>query len=153
LRFNPVTSSALATRTLGAGDEYEFFFKTVDPLMPDEASPSPLLDKETYDEADFADTWARAALASFVVSPRRRATGRGDEKKRGRYSDGAFGWEVRFARGQVASASTTPQRPLHRGQRRAVRRRDALGRTRIGVPARVRGRGARAGRRVVKARM
>ena len=107
LRVNPVTSTAVATRTLGRRDEYEFFFEPLDTTLPDDAKPSRLVDEPTYDAADFADTWARAA--------RRRASSRMEAvldaaalmKKRGRYSDGAFGWEVRSPAGRAATGSTT----------------------------------------------
>jgi hypothetical protein len=100
LRFNPVTSTAVATRTLGGDDEYEFFFEALDSTLPDDAKPSRLLDQATYDAADFADNWARAARAK--ASSRMDAVLRAAAmmRQRGRYSDGAFGWEVQFARGQ-----------------------------------------------------
>ncbi len=138
LRFNPVTSSAIATRTLGASDEYEFFSDTPDTLLPRDASPSPSVDRATYDAAEFADTWARAALAraSSPLDAVRRASAM--MKKRGRYSDGAFGWEVRFAQGQdrlrlddfLNGAYTV-------GNDEQYAAAMALVATRIGVPARV----------------
>jgi hypothetical protein len=100
LRFNPVTSSAIATRTLGGDDEYEFFFDAVDTTLPDHARPSSELDSETYDAADFLDNWAKAVR--HKSDSRMDAVRRGAAlmRQRGRYSDGAFGWEVQFARGQ-----------------------------------------------------
>ena len=99
LRVNPVTSTAVATRTLGGDDEYEFFFEALDTTLPDDAKPSRLVDEPTYDAAEFADNWARAARARASSRMDAVLDAAAQMKRRGRYSDGAFGWEVRFARG------------------------------------------------------
>ncbi len=99
LRFNPVTSTALATRNLDTRDEYAFSFDQPATRLPDNARPSELLDQVNFDAALFLDDWARAVRADS--DSRMEAVRRGGAmmKKRGRYSDGAFGWEVQFAKG------------------------------------------------------
>ena len=49
LRVNPVTSTAVATRTLGGDDEYEFFYEPLDTTLPDDAritSVRPVVDRD-----------------------------------------------------------------------------------------------------------
>ena len=55
LRFNPVTSTAVAVRTLGGNDEYEFFADFPDTTLPDDARASLLVDPPTYAAAAFLD--------------------------------------------------------------------------------------------------
>ena len=138
LRVNPVTSTAVATRTLGGDDEYEFFYETLDTTLPDDARPSRLVDGPTYDAADFADTWARAARAGASSRMEAVLDAAALMKKRGRYSDGAFGWEVRFARGQGRDRlDDFLNGPYLVGNDEQYAAAMALVATRIGVPARV----------------
>ncbi len=138
LRFNPVTSSAIATRTLGGGDEYEFFAEFPETRLPADAKPSPLLDATTYDAAFFLDNWARAARRG--ADSRLDAVLRGAAlmRERGRYSDGAFGWEVRFARGQdLTRLEDFMNGPHMVGDDEQYAAAMALLATRLRVPARV----------------
>ena len=83
LRVNPVTSTAVAIRTLGGDDEYEFFAETLDTTLPDDARPSRLVDGPTYDAAEFADTLGPRGASRRLVAdggrPRRRGA---DEEAR-----------------------------------------------------------------------
>jgi hypothetical protein len=138
LRFNPVTSTAIATRTLGGNDEYEFFATFPDTRLPTDARPSGLVDQATYDAAAFLDNWARAV--------RRDGDSRMDAvlraaammRERGRYSDGAFGWEVQFTRGQdEARLDDFMNGPHMVGDDEQYAAAMALVATRLRVPARV----------------
>jgi hypothetical protein len=138
LRFNPVSSTAVATRTLGGNDEYRFFAEFPDTRLPTDAQASSLVDEPTYAAAGFVDTWARAA--------RQRADSRigavleaaAMMKRRGRYSDGASGWEVRFVRGQdQARLDDFLNGPHTVGDDEQYAAAMALVATRLRVPARV----------------
>ena len=138
LRVNPITSTAVAIRTLGGDDEYEFFYETLDTTLPDDARPSKLVDGPTYDAAEFADTWARAARAGASSRMEAVLDAAALMKKRGRYSDGAFGWEVRFARGQSRDRlDDFLNGPYLVGNDEQYAAAMALVATRLGVPARV----------------
>ena len=138
LRFNPETGSAIGTRTLGGDDEYEFFYDPVDTTLPQDAKPSRQVDPTTYDAAAFLDNWARAVRAK--ADNRMDAVLRAAAlmKQRGRYSDGAFGWEVQFARGQdAARLDDFVNGPHMVGDDEQYAAAMALVATRLGVPARV----------------
>jgi len=138
IRFNPVTSTAVATRVLGAGDTYEFFAEVEKSNLPRGARPAPLLDQGNYALGAFLDPWVQAVSrpsGSKVDAVLRAAD---LMKRRGRYSDGAFGWEVRFRAGQ----DTERLQEFMNGQRMVGNDEQyaaamALLATRIGVPARV----------------
>ncbi|MBF4762030.1 transglutaminase domain-containing protein [Nocardioides islandensis] len=138
LRFNPVTSTAIATRTLGGNDEYEFFAEFPDPTLPDHAEASRLVDRPTYDAAEFLDNWAEVARRG--TSSRMEAVLKAASmmRARGRYSDGAFGWEVQFARGQdEARLDDFMNGPHMVGDDEQYAAAMALVATRLRVPARV----------------
>jgi hypothetical protein len=138
LRFNPVTSTAIGIRTLGGHDEYEFFATVPDTTLPDDARPSRFVDPSTYVAAAFLDDWARAARAgggSRLDAVLRAAR---TMRERGRYSDGAFGWEVQFARGQdQARLDDFMNGPHMVGNDEQYAAAMALVATRLRVPARV----------------
>ncbi len=138
LRFNPVTSTAIGIRTLGGNDEYEFFAEFPDTTLPDDARPSLLVDEPTYAAAAFLDNWAQAARQG--ADSRLDAVLRGARmmRERGRYSDGAFGWVVKFTRGQdEARLDDFMNGPHMVGNDEQYAAAMALLATRLRVPARI----------------
>ncbi len=138
IRYNPVTSTAVATRVLGAGDTYEFFAEIDKINLPREARPATILDQGNYAFGAFLDPWVQAV--SRPSGTRLDAVLRAADlmKQRGRYSDGAFGWEVQFRAGQDTERLgefMNSQRMVGNDEQYAAAM--ALLATRIGVPARV----------------
>lgn len=100
LRYNQATSAALLTSRLNGGDDYEFTARLPDDTLSADLQPSPEpIDEQVWKQAAFLDELAQGWLASAPSPMAALLDAAAALKQRGRYSDGAFGWETRFAPG------------------------------------------------------
>lgn len=138
LRFNEATGSLLATRNLGAGDSYRFYATQPETRLSDRAAPYSEVYQPNYRAAKFLTPWVAAVARkgeNRIEAVRRAAA---LMKQRGRYTDGAFGWEQRFLAGQSVARLDDFMNGSHMvGNDEQYAAAMALLATRLGVPARV----------------
>lgn len=139
LRYNRATDTAILPGGLDVREDYVIAAIPVADRLGEKNKPWPVSDSTLQDAAAFLDipaqAWSLGAdndmAAVFAMAEQLR--------KRGRYSDGAFGWETRFKAGQdsLRLDEGFVNAPAMVGNDEQYAATMALLANRIGVPARV----------------
>lgn len=99
LRYNVETQTALLPTWLKRGDNYWFAARIPDDSLTADMGVGPDLDPEVYERSAFLDETAQGFLAQHADPISALLAAAKQLRRKGRYSDGARGWEVRFTDG------------------------------------------------------
>lgn len=99
LTYNPLTRAALLPTRLKPGESYYFTARMVPDDLTAAMTAAQGVDPEQYRRAEFLDPVARSFLRATSSPMEALFAASREYRRKGRYSDGAFGWERRFPSG------------------------------------------------------